>query len=114
MCERARVCVCVSVCGVSVRVCMSMFVATCLACSHSCVCAMFLHCVFLHRCGEVATFYHLCVCAAIIVFFVIDVFFCLCVCSAIVILFSPRLCVHSTIAVSFVTLYAFPSLFTLM
>ena len=62
-------CVCVSVCGVSVRVCMSMFVATCLACSHSCVCAMFLHCVFLHRCGEVATFYHLCVCAAIIVFF---------------------------------------------
>ena len=67
VCVRERESVCVSVCGVSVHV----YVAVCLACSHSCVRAMFLHCVLFHRCGEVVTFYHLCVCAA-----VIGVFFC--------------------------------------
>ena len=60
-------------------VCMCMFVALCLACAHSCVCAMFLHCVFFHRCGEVAIFYHLCVCAAIIGFLLL-MFFSVSVC----------------------------------
>ena len=61
----------------------------CLACSHSCACAMFLHFFFFHRCGEVAIFYHLCVCAAVIGFLLLMFFFCFCVCSTIVIFFLP-------------------------